>query len=155
MVAATPVTNAARPIGELDPAQARPRRTGVAELDRVLGGGIVPGSVVLLAGEPGVGKSTLLLEVAHRFAGTGRGPALIVTGEESTSQVRIRAENPHGEQTIEATDLLVAAGRTPNTRGIGLEAAGEVAKAPDRGGRRGPKRLLLQPVRGGIGHQIA
>ena len=57
----------------------------------MLGGGLVPGSVVLLAGEPGVGKSTLLLEVAHRFA-AGGGRALIVTGEESTAQVRLRAE---------------------------------------------------------------
>jgi len=87
-----PVTRAARPIGELDPDDARARPTGVAELDRVLGGGLVPGSVVLLAGEPGVGKSTLLLEVAHRFAVRGGERALIVTGEESAAQVRLRAE---------------------------------------------------------------
>jgi DNA repair protein RadA/Sms len=90
-VAAGPVTSAARPIAELDVAAAAARPTGVGELDRVLGGGLVPGSVVLLAGEPGVGKSTLLLEVAHRFASSGR-RALIVTGEESASQVRLRAE---------------------------------------------------------------
>ena len=86
------VTASARPIGELDPTLALARPTGVAELDRVLGGGLVPGSVVLLAGEPGVGKSTLLLEVARRFAELGGRPALIVTGEESTAQVRMRAE---------------------------------------------------------------
>jgi len=86
------ITAPARPIGELDPDDARARPTGVGELDRVLGGGLVPGSVVLLAGEPGVGKSTLLLEVAHRFAASGDAPALIVTGEESTAQVRLRAE---------------------------------------------------------------
>jgi DNA repair protein RadA/Sms len=63
----------------------------VDELDRVLGGGLVPGAVVLLAGEPGVGKSTLLLEVAHRCAQSGR-RALYVTGEESAGQVRLRAE---------------------------------------------------------------
>ena len=85
------VSAPARPIGELDPELARARPTGVGELDRVLGGGLVPGSVVLLAGEPGVGKSTLLLEVAHKFAVTG-GTALIVTGEESPAQVRMRAE---------------------------------------------------------------
>jgi DNA repair protein RadA/Sms len=62
----------------------------VSELDRVLGGGLVPGAVVLLAGEPGVGKSTLLLEVAAQAARTGR--VLYVTGEESAGQVRLRAE---------------------------------------------------------------
>ena len=86
------VTAPARPIGELDPDDARARPTGVGELDRVLGGGLVPGSVVLVAGEPGVGKSTLLLEVAHRFAASGTAPALIVSGEESPAQVRLRAE---------------------------------------------------------------
>jgi DNA repair protein RadA/Sms len=91
-VAPAAVTRAARPIGELDPDDARARPTGVGELDRVLGGGLVPGSVVLLAGEPGVGKSTLLLEVAHRFAARGDERALIVTGEESPAQVRLRAE---------------------------------------------------------------
>jgi DNA repair protein RadA/Sms len=88
---AAPVRQKARPIGELDPDDARARPTGVGELDRVLGGGLVPGSVVLLAGEPGVGKSTLLLEVAHRFVAGGQ-CALIVTGEESPAQVRLRAE---------------------------------------------------------------
>jgi DNA repair protein RadA/Sms len=91
-VTATAVTRAAQPIDQLDPDEARARPTGVGELDRVLGGGLVPGSVVLLAGEPGVGKSTLLLEVAHRFAAAGDQRALIVTGEESTAQVRLRAE---------------------------------------------------------------
>lgn len=84
----------ARPIAEVDVEAARARRTGVSELDRVLGGGLVPGAVVLLAGEPGVGKSTLLLEVAFRWAardGAG-GPSLYVTGEESAGQVRLRAE---------------------------------------------------------------
>lgn len=81
----------ARPIAEVDLQAARARPTGVDELDRVLGGGLVPGAVVLLAGEPGVGKSTLLLEVAHRCAQSGR-RALYVTGEESAGQVRLRAE---------------------------------------------------------------
>ncbi|HJQ44224.1 MAG TPA: ATPase domain-containing protein, partial [Jatrophihabitantaceae bacterium] len=85
------VTTPARPIGDLDPDTARARPTGVGELDRVLGGGLVPGSIVLLAGEPGVGKSTLLLDVAHRVAASGE-RALMVTGEESVAQVRLRAE---------------------------------------------------------------
>lgn len=90
-VGAGPVTAPARPIGEVDLRQATRRRTGVGELDRVLGGGLVPGAVVLLAGEPGVGKSTLLLEVAARCASAER-PSLVVTGEESAAQVRLRAE---------------------------------------------------------------
>jgi len=65
--------------------------TGVDELDRVLGGGVVPGSVTLLAGEPGVGKSTLLLRVVHQWAASGR-RALYVSGEESLGQIRMRAE---------------------------------------------------------------
>ncbi len=70
--------------------------SGVGEFDRVLGGGIVPGSVVLLAGDPGVGKSTLLLDVAAKYAAQaekdGAGPVLYVTGEESATQVRRRGQ---------------------------------------------------------------
>lgn len=82
----------ARPISTISAAPARARPTGVTELDRVLGGGLVPGAVVLLAGEPGVGKSTLLLDVAQQWAAGGSSPALLVSGEESVSQVRLRAE---------------------------------------------------------------
>lgn len=99
----------ALPIAQVNAQEAQARSTGVSELDRVLGGGIVPGAVVLLAGEPGVGKSTLLLDVAAKAAAVsrerGEGPVLYVTGEESASQVRLRAER------IEALDpsLLLAA----------------------------------------------
>jgi DNA repair protein RadA/Sms len=86
-----PVTTAALPIPDVEAAAAVSRPSGVSELDRVLGGGIVPGAVLLLAGEPGVGKSTLLLEVAAKMA-RGGATTLYVTGEESASQVRLRAE---------------------------------------------------------------
>ena len=79
------------PISSIDPDRTSHFPTGVSELDRVLGGGVVPGSVCLLAGDPGVGKSTLLLEVAHQWAKAGR-RALYISGEESTGQIRMRAE---------------------------------------------------------------
>jgi DNA repair protein RadA/Sms len=65
--------------------------TGLAELDRVTGGGIVPGSALLIGGEPGIGKSTLLLQVAAAFAAAGR-RAVYFTGEEAPAQVRLRAD---------------------------------------------------------------
>ena len=73
--------------------------TGVPELDRVLGGGLVPASLVLLGGEPGVGKSTLLLMALGSVARRGR-TALLVTGEESAAQVRLRAERLGGADDI-------------------------------------------------------
>ncbi len=78
------------PITEVDSRAASVRPTGLDELDRVLGGGLVPGAVVLLAGEPGVGKSTLLLEAGALASESG--PVLYITGEESVAQVRLRAD---------------------------------------------------------------
>ena len=83
------------PIGQVPVEDSRSRTSGIPELDRVLGGGIVPGAAVLLAGEPGVGKSTLLLEVAAQTARSGL-RTLYVTGEESASQVRLRADRTGG-----------------------------------------------------------
>jgi DNA repair protein RadA/Sms len=80
----------ALPITQVDPLAAQPMPTGQPEFDRVLGGGLVPGSVALLAGEPGVGKSTLLLDIAAGMAARGA-RALLVTAEESAGQVRRRA----------------------------------------------------------------
>lgn len=85
-----PASTAAMPIGQVDAAEASARPTGLDELDRVLGGGLVPGAVLLLAGEPGVGKSTLLLEAGALVAKDG--PVLYITGEESAAQVRLRAD---------------------------------------------------------------
>lgn len=92
------------PISQVSADAASRTLTGVGELDRVLGDGLVPGAVVLLAGEPGVGKSTLLLEVAARWAKAGR-TTLYVTGEESAAQVRLRA----GRTDAVADQLYLAA----------------------------------------------
>ena len=85
------VSAPAQPIGEVSVERARARSSGVSELDRVLGGGLVPGAAILLAGEPGVGKSTLLLSVTAASAKMGI-TTLYISGEESASQVRLRAE---------------------------------------------------------------
>ena len=78
------------PLGEVGALSEERIPTGVSELDRVLGGGIVPGSLVLIGGEPGIGKSTLVLQaLAHMSASR---PALLVTGEESPAQVRHRSQ---------------------------------------------------------------
>jgi len=105
---AGPVSSPAVPIGQVPLEDSQSRTSGVPELDRVLGGGLVPGAAVLLAGEPGVGKSTLLLEVAAQTARTGL-RTLYVTGEESAAQVRLRADRTdsvHDELYLAAeTDL--------------------------------------------------
>ena len=88
--AATP-TRAARPVVDLRSESHKRLGTGVGEFDRVLGGGLVTGQVVLVAGEPGVGKSTLLLDVGHRFA-ERNGTVLYVSGEESAEQIGLRAQ---------------------------------------------------------------
>jgi len=83
-------TAAIEPIGAVTSAEASRLASGIEEVDRVLGGGFVPGSIALFGGDPGIGKSTLLLQLAARLA--SRGPVLYVSGEESSSQVRGRAE---------------------------------------------------------------
>ncbi|MCX6502849.1 MAG: DNA repair protein RadA [Microbacterium sp.] len=110
---------AARPITQLSTLDSPRRPTGVGEFDRVLGGGIVPGAAVLLSGEPGVGKSTLLLEVAARAARDGY-RVLYVSAEESTAQVRLRAERTgalHDELYIASeTDLATLIGHVDEVK---------------------------------------
>ncbi|MCC7202915.1 MAG: DNA repair protein RadA [Nitrospirae bacterium] len=78
-------------LGEIEYEKGVRVMTGLGEFDRVLGGGIVPGSVVLIGGDPGIGKSTLLLQVAERVAGVS-GSVLYISGEESPSQIKLRSE---------------------------------------------------------------
>lgn len=83
-----------QPLADLDCVKAMPVPTGVEEIDRVLGGGFVPGSITLLSGEPGIGKSTLTLQLALRIARTGAA-VVLVTGEEAPAQVAARAARIH------------------------------------------------------------
>ncbi|MDR6867167.1 DNA repair protein RadA/Sms [Microbacterium resistens] len=109
----------ARPITSLTTEESPRRSSGVAEFDRVLGGGIVPGAAILLSGEPGVGKSTLLLEVAAAGARSGR-RVLYASAEESTAQVRLRAERTgalHDELYLASeTDLATILGHIDEVR---------------------------------------
>jgi len=113
LAASTPPT----PITELSPIAGTPVRTGIGELDRVLGGGLVPGSVTLLGGEPGVGKSTLVLQLLARRAMAGA-RVLYVTGEESVDQVRLRAERVGALHD----DLLLAAETAMGNLAVHIEA---------------------------------
>jgi DNA repair protein RadA/Sms len=101
----------APPVLSLVP-EAEERRigTGFPSIDRVLGGGFVPGSVVLLAGAPGIGKSTLLLQLGSRLAGAGH-PCLLASGEEARSQVAARA----GRLGLDGNALQFIAGRELST----------------------------------------
>jgi DNA repair protein RadA/Sms len=121
--AITPVApgagRAARPITHIDTTDTPRRTTGVGEFDRVLGGGLVPGAAILLSGEPGVGKSTLLLEVAAQTARSGR-RVLYASAEESTAQVRLRAERTgalHDELYLASeTDLATILGHVDEVK---------------------------------------
>ena len=106
------------PIGQVVSAEASRLASGIGEVDRVLGGGFVPGSIVLFGGDPGIGKSTLLLQLAARIA--DRAPVLYVTGEESAAQVRGRAERigavVDGLSLAATTDLETALGAVDHLR---------------------------------------
>jgi DNA repair protein RadA/Sms len=98
------------PIGDIAVTSGERITTGIGELDRVLGGGVVPGSLVLIGGDPGIGKSTLLLQASRSLAERA-GPLLYVSGEESAAQVKLRADRlgiaPRDLYFLAETDLQV------------------------------------------------
>ena len=99
----------ATPIADVKPLDVPRVPTGIVEFDRVLGGGIVPGSVSLLGGDPGIGKSTLLLQAAAALAGRGR-TVLYATSEESAAQVKMRADRLDGSaDAVRGRNLLLLA----------------------------------------------
>ena len=95
----TLAASAPKPISQVVAAETQRIPTGCAEFDRVLGGGIVPGSLILLGGEPGIGKSTLLLQTALNIPGRR---ILYVSGEESEQQIKMRADRLMGERKAES-----------------------------------------------------
>lgn len=107
----------ARPLPEIEAQSIAREKTGIGEFDRVLGGGLVAGSVVLLGGDPGIGKSTLLLQAAGKLAHRER-RVLYVSSEESAYQVKLRAERllaadaPHDQTTTENMDSLFVLAET-------------------------------------------
>lgn len=114
-------TTAPTPVGEVVSGVIRRLETGIGEFDRVLGGGLVPGSVALLGGEPGVGKSTLVLEIGAALCRSGN-PVLIATGEESRDQVGLRARRINAvaedlsvatESEVDRLTALIASGTWP------------------------------------------
>ena len=107
------------PLAEVKPLDVPRVPTGIDELDRVLGGGVVPGSVSLLGGDPGIGKSTLLLQAAARMADAGH-TVLYASSEESAAQVRMRADRLEGGTPSRGTHLLVMA--EPNLAAVVEEA---------------------------------
>ena len=140
------------PIDEVDANEWTARPTGIDELDRVLGGGLVPGSVTLVGGEPGIGKSTLLLQAVAAMAASGE-RVLYVSAEESKQQVRLRAERldalqpslylatetavPHilaSVDELSPTVLVVDSIQTVHTPEIG-SAAGSVAQVRESAAR--------------------
>jgi DNA repair protein RadA/Sms len=96
--------------------------TGIAELDRVLGGGLVPASAVLVGGDPGIGKSTILLQAAARIAAAGR-RVLYISGEEAVDQVRLRALR----LGLEASPMALASATSLRDIGASLEGETEAA----------------------------
>ena len=130
-------SSAARPITEISTESVIAWSTGVGEFDRVLGGGIVPGSVMLLGGEPGIGKSTLLMQVAASVAARG-GSALYASSEESPQQVRLRAER---------LDAVVEAGGA-QALGERLMVLGEtnVARIVEQARRTRPTVVLVDSI---------
>jgi DNA repair protein RadA/Sms len=115
-----PGSRRAVPIAEVKPLDVPRIPSGIDEFDRVLGGGIVPGSVTLLGGDPGIGKSTLLLQAAAALAGRGR-RVLYATSEESAAQVKLRADRLDGSaDAARGANLLLLA--EPNLAVIAEEA---------------------------------
>ena len=143
------VAATARPITEIVAADARPVSTGLPELDRVLGGGLVPGSVTVVGGEPGIGKSTLLLQVAAARARAGAARALrLGGGERRTGAGPGRSAGGHGAGAVAAVGDAGRRGRVGHRRAVARARRGRLHPDPGRPGRG----LLAGVGHPGAGH---
>jgi DNA repair protein RadA/Sms len=135
------VSRPARRIGDIDASAHRHISTGIGEFDRVLGGGYVAGQAILIGGEPGVGKSTLLLSAAEQYAQRGN-TVLYISGEESAEQITLRARrmgvNANSLLIADETDLSVVLGHIEQTSPnlIIIDSVQTIA-SPDLDGRAG------------------
>ncbi len=138
-------------LGEIEALDVPRLSTGIGELDRVLGGGLVPGSTVLIGGEPGIGKSTLMLQAAARLAAGGRA-VLYVTSEESAQQIQMRAKRieDHGRESEEAKTQALGIAKTralgiakTQTLGIAKPQAGEIVMPRAAGAGAGDGLFVL------------
>ena len=104
-------------LAEVKSSEAERIDTGIRELNRVLGGGLVPGSLCLISGEPGIGKSTLILQAAQNIADS-KGVVLYVTGEESEEQIRMRADRVCGDNGISSNLFILAETNIENVSAV-------------------------------------
>ncbi len=139
----------AQPVAEIAEERVRRIPTGASEFDRVVGGGLVAGQVVLLAGEPGVGKSTLLLAVAHAFAEQHPGVVLYVSGEESADQIALRARRIEAMSdrllVADDNDLFTVLGQIEHHRPILIVVDSvQTIASPELEGRAGGVAQVLE-----------
>lgn len=138
---ASAVARPARRVRDIDTTVHKHTSTGIGELDRVLGGGLVAGQAILLAGEPGVGKSTLLLAAANNYANTGK-TVLYVSGEESAEQITLRARRTGADADTlliaDETDLTVVLGHIEQVNpDLVIVDSVQTIASPDVDGRAG------------------
>ena len=144
----TELSSEAQPLGEIQASLIPRIASGVAEFDRVLGGGFVPGSVVLLGGDPGIGKSTLLLQALAALA-DGGSTVLYASSEESAHQLRLRAERLETATTITAQENPTITKRTQNIsreKNLWIHAQSNLARIIEQARKLNPTVLVVDSI---------
>ena len=144
----TELSSEAQPLGEIQASLIPRIASGVAEFDRVLGGGFVPGSVVLLGGDPGIGKSTLLLQALAALA-DGGSTVLYASSEESAHQLRLRAERLETATTITAQEIPTTNKRTQNIsreKNLWIHAQSNLARIIEQARKLNPTVLVVDSI---------